>query len=112
MSKFITQFFVSGSFDPNIKTLIPKVSNPFTIEDYKLINMVEFLYKIIAKILANMVKSVMGDIIRQSQTGFIQDIHIIDGLITTIESFAWLKRKKKMVALCKLDFRNAYDSVR
>lgn len=39
---------------------MPKLANPYKIEDYRPISMVRSVYKIISKILANRFKSVIG----------------------------------------------------
>lgn len=93
-------------------TLIPKVKSPLSVKEFRPISMVGCLYKIITKILARRLKYVMGMIIFENQTGFIELMNIIDGLITANASVQWLKDKKELEALFKIDFRKAYDSLR
>ena len=61
--EFIMDFFVAGCSMRHLNvtwvTLIPKVENPSSIDDYRPISMVGALYKIISKILATRLKEVM-----------------------------------------------------
>lgn len=50
--------------------------------------------------------------IGETQTGFVEQRQIPDGLITANEEVRWLEKKKKKGALFKVDFRKTYDSVR
>lgn len=70
------------------------------------------LYKIILKVLANKIKPVLGEVISENQTGFIQARYIADGILTINESVYWLKRKKKLDAIFKVNFKKAYDTLR
>ncbi|GKD42482.1 hypothetical protein Tco_1267127, partial [Tanacetum coccineum] len=57
IQNFVMRFFSSSSFPPGTNssffTLIPKVSNPPYIKDFRPISLIGFQYKIVAKILAN-----------------------------------------------------------
>src|SRR5688572_19757773 len=74
--------------------------------------MVEALYKIISILLSNRLKEVIAPLIDESQSAFVMDRQILDGVLVANEAIAWLKRKKIPGALLKLDFQKAYDSVR
>lgn len=113
---FVRNFFQNGSCSSSINTtwitLIPKMEQASSIDDYRPISMVGCLYKIIAKVLARRLWSVMGLIISESQTGFIEGRNITDGLITAHSAVSWLKRRRKPGAIFKIDFKKAYDSMR
>ncbi|GJV42827.1 hypothetical protein Tco_1427363 [Tanacetum coccineum] len=57
IQNFVMRFFSSSSFPPGMNssffTLIPKVSNPLYIKDFRPISLIGFQYKIVAGILAN-----------------------------------------------------------
>lgn len=63
-------------------------------------------------ILDNRLKPVIGETISDTQTGFIQDRFIFDGVLSSHESIPWLKKKRKATALFKIGFRKTYDSLR
>ncbi|GKB17175.1 RNA-directed DNA polymerase, eukaryota [Tanacetum coccineum] len=70
------------------------------------------IYKIIAKILANRLVGVLGDIVNEVQSAFISDRQILDGPFILNEVIQWCKSKKKQSLIFKVDFEKAYDSVR
>nr|GEV18679.1 RNA-directed DNA polymerase, eukaryota, reverse transcriptase zinc-binding domain protein [Tanacetum cinerariifolium] len=60
-------------------TLIPKVSNPLFIKDYRPISLIGFHYKIVTKILSNRLSMVIDSIISSEQSAFISGRQILDG---------------------------------
>lgn len=74
--------------------------------------MVNCVYKIIAKILANKLWNVTNSLVGETQTTFVHGRQILDGALITCEIVQWLKKKKQSAAILKLDFHKAYDSVR
>ncbi|GJR97627.1 RNA-directed DNA polymerase, eukaryota [Tanacetum coccineum] len=76
------------------------------------ISLIGSIYKIIAKILANRLVSVLGDIVNEVQSAFISDRQILDGPFILNEVIQWCKSKKKQSLIFKVDFEKAYDSVR
>ncbi|GJX23647.1 putative RNA-directed DNA polymerase, eukaryota, reverse transcriptase zinc-binding domain protein [Tanacetum coccineum] len=83
IQNFVMRFFSSSSFPPGTNssffTLIPKVSNPLYIKDFRPISLIGFQYKIVAKILANRLSKVMDSIISHEQSAFISGRQILDG---------------------------------
>ncbi|GJY68998.1 RNA-directed DNA polymerase, eukaryota, partial [Tanacetum coccineum] len=75
------------------------------------ISLIGSLYKIIAKILANRLVGVLGDIVNEVQSAFIADRQILDGPFILNEVLQWCKVKKKQSLIFKVDFEKAYDSV-
>ncbi|KAJ9545225.1 hypothetical protein OSB04_024932 [Centaurea solstitialis] len=53
-------------------TLVPKVSDPLSLADYRPINLIGCITKLISKILAERLKGVLNSIISHSQTAFIK----------------------------------------
>ena len=111
---FVLEFFVFGCTVRHLNvtwvTLIPKVENPTSIEDFRPISMVGTLYKIISKI-SSRLKEVIAPLIDESQSAFVMNRQILDGVLIANESLRWLKKKKIPGTLIKLDFQKAYDSV-
>ena len=54
-------------------TLIPKKNEAIEVKDFRPISLVEGVYKIIAKVLANKLCTVMEDIISASQNAFVRN---------------------------------------
>ncbi|EOY03743.1 Uncharacterized protein TCM_018906 [Theobroma cacao] len=61
--KFIETGNIDGYVNATFITLIPKCSFPKNIRDYRPISLVGSIYKIIAKVLANRMRSVIGEVI-------------------------------------------------
>ena len=91
-------------------TLIPKVVDPTSIDEYRPISMVGALYKIISKLLSIRLKEVMAPLFDESQSAFVVNRQILDGVLIANESLRLLKKKIPGTML-KLDFQKAYDSV-
>lgn len=60
-------------------TLIPKFEGAQEIKDYRPSSMVGCVYKMIAKVLANRLKIVMGQLVGETQSAFGQRRQILDG---------------------------------
>ncbi|GJV59117.1 hypothetical protein Tco_1465217, partial [Tanacetum coccineum] len=75
IQSFVVLFFSTGTFPKGSNsafiTLIPKVSNPLFIKEYRPISLIGIHYKIVAKILANRLSKVTKSIISPEQTAFI-----------------------------------------
>nr|GEY08521.1 RNA-directed DNA polymerase, eukaryota, reverse transcriptase zinc-binding domain protein [Tanacetum cinerariifolium] len=70
------------------------------------------LYKVIAKVLANRLVTVLDDIVEEIQSVFVTDRQILNGPFILNEIVHWCKNKKKQSMIFKVDFEKAYDSVR
>ena len=69
------------------------------------------LYKIKAKVLANKLRLVRSNVISESQTTFVKDRKILDGILITNEVVDEARTTKKELLLFKVDFEKAYESV-
>lgn len=58
------------------------------------ISMVGSMNKIISKILANRLKSLIGLISSETHSGFVNGRQIRDSIVTTMESVSWLKKHR------------------
>ncbi|GJR02159.1 RNA-directed DNA polymerase, eukaryota [Tanacetum coccineum] len=109
-------FFQHGKFpkggNSSFIALILKTYNANTVKDFRPITLVGSLYKIIAKILANRLVGVLGDIVNEVQSAFIANRQILDGPFILNELFQWCKKKKYQTLIFKVYFEKAYDSVR
>jgi hypothetical protein len=115
LMRFMAEFHRNGKLMKGINatfiTLIPKVDNPQRLNDFRTISLVGSLYKILAKVLANRLRLVIGKVISESQTAFVKDRQILDGILIANEAVDEARRTKKELLLFKVDFEKAYDSV-
>nr|GEV36574.1 RNA-directed DNA polymerase, eukaryota [Tanacetum cinerariifolium] len=87
-------------------TLIPKVPNANMVNDFRPISLIGSLYKIIAKILANRLVMVLGDLANEIQSAFVADRHILDGPFISNKLVQWCKKKKKQAMIFKWNQSN------
>ncbi|GAU41926.1 hypothetical protein TSUD_25670 [Trifolium subterraneum] len=87
--------------------LIPKVVNPQRLNEFHPISLVGNLYKI----LTNRLRLVIDSVISESQTAFVKDRQILDGILIANEVVDEARKAKKELMLFKVDFEKAYDSV-
>ncbi|GKA81518.1 RNA-directed DNA polymerase, eukaryota [Tanacetum coccineum] len=109
-------FFSSGCFpkgsNASFIALIPKVMDAKFVTDFRPISLIGSVYKVVTKILANRLTTVISDLVSDSQSAFIANRQILDGPFILNELLSWCKRKKKQALIFKVDFAKAYDSVR
>ncbi|GKA94146.1 RNA-directed DNA polymerase, eukaryota, partial [Tanacetum coccineum] len=109
-------FFRSGSFpkgcNPSFIALIPKVNDAKFVKDFRPISLIGCQYKIVGKILANRLSSVIGSLVSKEQSAFIRGRQILDGPMILSEVIDWCNQKKRKAMIFKVDFEKAYDSVR
>nr|GEZ50091.1 RNA-directed DNA polymerase, eukaryota, reverse transcriptase zinc-binding domain protein [Tanacetum cinerariifolium] len=91
-------------------TLIPKITKPIHIKDYRPISLIGIHYKIIANILCNRLSFVIDKLISHEQTAFIKGRQILDGPLILSELIEWYKKRKKKMLLFKVDFEKAFDT--
>ncbi|GKA27453.1 RNA-directed DNA polymerase, eukaryota [Tanacetum coccineum] len=70
------------------------------------------LYKVVTKILAIRLGSVIDNLISEVQSAFLQQRQILDGPFVINEVLSWCKHKRCQAMIFKVDFAKAYDSVR
>jgi hypothetical protein len=113
--RFVREFHRNGKLTKGINStfiaLIPKVECPQTLNDYRPISLVGSLYKILAKLLANRLRQVIGTVISDTQSAFVKNRQILDGILIANEVVDEARKTKKELLLFKVDFEKAYDSV-
>ncbi|GAU49945.1 hypothetical protein TSUD_408400 [Trifolium subterraneum] len=113
--RFIFEFHRNGKLTKGINStfiaLIPKIDSPQRLNDFRPISLVGNLYKILAKVLANRLRLVIGSVMYESQTAFVKDRQILDGILIANEVVDEARKFKKDLMLFKVDFEKACDSV-
>jgi len=79
--------------------------------DFRPISLVGCLYKVLAKVLANRLRLVVGSVVSESQSAFVKGKQILDGILIANKVVDEAKRLNKELFLFKVDFEKAYDSV-
>lgn len=109
----VKQFERSGRIDRGCNasfiTLVPKVLDPSTLDNYRPISLIGSLYKIISKILAERLKKVISSVVSRVQTAFIAGRTIFDGPLILNETISWLRKTKSKAFIFKVDFEKAFD---
>ncbi|CAJ2628079.1 unnamed protein product [Trifolium pratense] len=94
--------------------LIPKGDSQQSMKDWRPISLCNVIYKLVAKVLANRLKSILSKCISNNQSAFVPDRSILDNAMVAIEVVHYMKTKTKGkigdVAL-KLDISKAYDRI-
>ncbi|XP_028555639.1 uncharacterized protein LOC114580910 [Dendrobium catenatum] len=110
----IKSFFTTCQLPKGVKTsavtLIPKKPHASNINDYRPISLCNVFYKIIAKLLANRLKSVLPLIIHESQAGFIHNRCTTDNILLASEVLREFNFNRNLFC-AKLDIKKAFDTV-
>ena len=89
VTKAILSFFSSGKLLQQIKhtfiTLVPKSPKASSLSDYRPISCCNALYKIISKVLSNIFKHVIAELVSVQQSAFIKNRLISDASLLANE---------------------------
>nr|GEU44033.1 hypothetical protein [Tanacetum cinerariifolium] len=112
----IRVFFVNGKLLKELNytsiSLIPKVTTPDRINDYRHISCCNVLYKCISKIIANLLKEGLGDLVSINQSAFVPGRRISDNILLTQELMRNYHRKRGPPRCAfKVDIQKACDTV-
>ena len=95
-------------------TLIPKRKNPELMSQFQPISLCYVIFKLVSKVLAKRLKKILGKIILESQSAFVEGRVITDNILISFETLHYMKSKRQgntaHMAL-KLDMSKAYDRV-
>ena len=95
-------------------TLIPKIKNPTKMTNFRPISLSNVIYKLISKVLANRIKTILPQIITENQRAFLSKQLITDNVLVALELMHYLDHKregKECFMVVKLNMSKAYDRV-
>jgi len=96
---FVTEFHRNGKLTKGINCtfihLISKVDSPQRLNNFLPISLVGCVYKLLAKVLANRLWSVIGGVISPSLSAFVKGRQILDGILIANEGVDKAKKYKK-----------------
>ncbi|GJV54786.1 RNA-directed DNA polymerase, eukaryota, reverse transcriptase zinc-binding domain protein [Tanacetum coccineum] len=112
----VKEFFAKGKslgeLNATLITLVPKISTPNKVSDFRPIACFNVTYKCISKIITNMIKNVLDSIMHKNQSAFIPDRQITNNILLTQELLKGYDCKKgpKRCSM-KIDIQKSYDTV-
>ncbi|CAA7021009.1 unnamed protein product [Microthlaspi erraticum] len=110
---FASSLMPSNLIDTHIR-LIPKVTGPKKVADYRPIALCNVGYKIISKLLSRRLQPLLESLISENQSAFVPKRAISDNVLITHEVLHFLKTSKAKVSCSmavKTDMGKAYDQL-
>ena len=98
------------SMNASFLTLIPKKCNAVNIKDFCPISLVDSVYKLLSKVLANKLRAVLDNLISETQNLF-GGRQILDSVLIANECLESRLKSRLPSVVCKLDIEKAYDPV-
>ena len=86
---FFEEVYEQGQFEKSTNAtfiaLIPKKTNAVNIKDFRPINLIGSIYKLLAKVLANRLREVLDGLVLESQNAFVGGRQMVDSVLIANE---------------------------
>ena len=117
VSQAVLEFFSSGSllkqWNATTMVLIPKITNASSTADFRPISCLNTVYKVISKLLATRLKSILPQIISQAQSAFMPGRLLAENVMLATDLVQGYNRANTTPrAMLKVDLRKAFDTLR
>ena len=99
------------SLNSTFIVLVPKIGGVEDIKDFRPISLVNNLYKLIVKVLANRLKKVMSKLVNTAQNTFVVGRQILDASLIANEVIDSITKKKEKGILYKLEIEKTYNTL-
>ena len=93
-------------------TLLPKKTEAVRIEQFRPICLLNVSFKIFTKVGSNWFTQIAHFVVQHSQTAFMPDRNILEGVVVLHETLHEINTKKLDWVVFKVDFEKVYDKVK
>uniref|UniRef100_A0A8I6XZE3 Reverse transcriptase domain-containing protein n=1 Tax=Hordeum vulgare subsp. vulgare TaxID=112509 RepID=A0A8I6XZE3_HORVV len=93
-------------------TLLPKKEGAVRIEQFRPICLLNVSFKVFTKVGTNRLTQIAHEVVQPSQTAFMPDRNILEGVVVLHETLHEIHSKKLDGVIFKVDFKKAYDKVK
>lgn len=104
---FFRDFHEHGRFMKSLNAsflvIIPKKEEAKELQYFRPVRLVDSLYKLLAKVLANKIKKVMGKVASCSQNAFMEGRQILEASLIVNEAIKSLLKSNDCGLICKID---------
>ncbi|KAL3677394.1 hypothetical protein R1sor_027342 [Riccia sorocarpa] len=91
--------------------LLPKNGEKNYLRNWRPISLLALTYKIVARILASRIKTIVPRLVDEEQAGFVDGRTITDNILCLKLSQELAEERQRPTIFCKLDFSKAFDRV-
>ena len=100
-----------NSWTIDLVKLIPKVASLMSFAQWRLISLMDGMYKTFAKVIANRLQKVLSSVVHPMQYGFIEGRDIMHNILNVQMAVDYAKESKQQILMIQLDIEKAYDHV-
>lgn len=102
---------IPGGLKSTFIALIPKADKPSSFDDFRPISLCNYIYKIIAKIIANRIKPILSLHISHEQFAFLHNRQIHEAIGTAQKVLHSVQLRKLNGMILKINLSKAFDRV-